>query len=178
MIQCTKAGGHCTPFVQWGFVPFEPTPPGQRIEALPWQGPRHTNCAEATHFDAVRYSLGTRVDFAQLVKVYAAPCDGEQRYSPAEVVDAVPVPQWGRPDPRKICASHVENQNLQIRKGLRRMTRLTNAFSKKWENLKAALALYFAHFNFCKVHGALRVTPAMEAGITDSVWDIDRLLSR
>jgi len=129
------------------------------------------------YVDAVHYSLGTRVDFAQLIKVYASSRDGEQRYSPAEVVDAVPVPQWGDPNPDKVCTSHVENQNLQIRMGLRRMTRLTNAFSKKWSNLKAALALYFAHFNFCRVHGALRVTPAMEAGLSDHVWGIGELIS-
>lgn len=128
------------------------------------------------YVDAVQYSLGTRVDFAQLVKVYGASGEGEHRYSPAEVVDFVPVPQWGEPDPRKICTSHVENQNLQLRMCIRRLTGLTNAFSKKWENLKAALALHFAHFNFCRVHGALRVTPAMEAGISDHMWTFDELL--
>lgn len=129
------------------------------------------------YVDAVHYSLGTRVDFAQLVKVYAGSHEGQQRYSPAEVVDAVPVPQWGTPDPRKICTSHVENQNLQMRMAIRRLTRLTNAFSKKWENLKAALALHFAFFNFCRVHGALRVTPAMEAGIVDHVLTMDEMLN-
>src|SRR5437773_2340746 len=129
------------------------------------------------YIDAVQYSLGTRVDFAQLVKVYGASGEGEHRYSPAEVVDSRPVPVWGRPDPRKICTSHVENQNLQMRMAIRRLTRLTNAFSKKWENLKAALALHFAHFNFCRVHGALRVTPAMEAGITNRVWTIGELVA-
>lgn len=126
--------------------------------------------------DAVDYSLGTRVDFAQLVKVYQAPRDGEQRYSPAEVVDAVPVPRCGKPDFDKICTSHVERQNLSIRMGMRRMTRLTNAFSKKWENLKAAYALWFAFYNFCRVHSTLRITPAMEAGISDHIWSIGELL--
>ncbi len=130
----------------------------------------------AAYRDAVDYSLGTRVDFAQLVKVYAAPRDGEQRYSPAEVVDAVPVPRIGRPDIDKISTSHVERQNLSIRMGMRRMTRLTNAFSKKWENLKAAYALWFAWYNFCRVHSALRVTPAMESGITSHAWTIKELL--
>ena len=128
------------------------------------------------YIDAVHYSLGTRVDFAQLVKVYAAPRDGEQRYSPAEVVDAVPVPRWGEPDINRICTSHVERQNLSIRMGMRRMTRLTNAFSKKWENLKAAYALWFAFYNFCRVHSALRVTPAMEAGISNHVWNLSELI--
>ncbi len=122
-------------------------------------------------------SLGTRVDSAQLVKVYAAPRDGEQRYSPAEVVDAVPLPRWGQPELNRSCTSHVEMQSLSIRMGMRRMTRLTNAFSKKWENLKAAYALWFAFYNFCRVHQTLRVTPAMEAGIADRVWDVNDLLA-
>ena len=128
------------------------------------------------YVDAVPYSLGTRVDFAQLVKVYAAPRDGEQRYSPAEVVDAVPLPRWGQPELSRICTSHVERQNLSIRMGMRRMTRLTNAFSKKWENVKAAYALWFAFYNFCRVHMTLRVTPAMEVGLTDHVWTARELL--
>jgi IS1 family transposase len=129
------------------------------------------------YVDAVQYSLGTRVDFAQLIKVYSTPREGEQRYSPAEVVDAVPVPQWGNPNLDRICTSHVERQNLSIRMGMRRMTRLTNAFSKKWENLKAAYALWFAFYNFCRVHQTLRVTPAMEAGIADHVWAVHELLT-
>jgi len=129
------------------------------------------------YVDAVHMSLGTRVDFAQLVKVYASPCDGEQRYSPAEVVDAVPLPRWGQPKLNRICTSHFERQNLSIRMGMRRMTRLTNAFSKKWENLKAAYALWFAFYNFCRVHQTLRVTPAMEAGITNHVWNLGELLA-
>jgi transposase-like protein/IS1 family transposase len=128
------------------------------------------------YIDAVHMSLGTRVDFAQLIKVYASPRDGEQRYSPPEVVDTVPLPRWGRPRLRRICTSHVERQNLSIRMGMRRMTRLTNAFSKKWENLKAAYALWFTWYNFCRVHSTLRVTPAMAAGITDSVWSAKALL--
>jgi transposase-like protein/IS1 family transposase len=129
------------------------------------------------YVDAVQYSLGTRVDFAQLVKVYAVPRDGEQRYSPAEVVDAVPVPRWGVPNFQRICTSHVERQNLTMRMQIRRLTRLTNAFSKKWENLKAALALHFAWYNFCRVHSALRVTPAMESGLTDHIWTVGELFN-
>ncbi|MGA9644891.1 MAG: IS1 family transposase, partial [Candidatus Korobacteraceae bacterium] len=89
----------------------------------------------------------------------------------------VPVPQWGEPDLNRICTSHVERQNLSIRMGMRRMTRLTNAFSKKWENLKAAYAVWFAFYDFCRVHQTLRVTPAMEAGITDHIWDVHELLT-
>lgn len=129
------------------------------------------------YVDAVHYSLGTRVDFAQLVKIYAAPRDGEQRDSPAEVVDAVPIPRWGNPKLHRICTSHVERQNLTMRMQIRRLTRLTNAFSKKWENLKAALSLHFAWYNFCRVHSTLRVTPAMAAGISDQIWTLDKLLN-
>jgi hypothetical protein len=126
--------------------------------------------------DAVHYSLGTRVDFAQLVKVYTTSDDPDRRYSPASVVNAVPVPRWGTPDPQQICTSHVERQNLTMRMQLRRLTRLTNAFSKKWENLKAALAVYFVYYNFVRVHSTLRITPAMQAGLTDHVWAWEELL--
>ena len=117
------------------------------------------------------------MDFAQLVKVYATPREGSQRYSPAEVVDSVPEKVMGNPDLDRICTSHIERQNLSIRMGMRRMTRLTNAFSKKWENLEAAYSLWFAFYNFCRVHKTLRTTPAMEAGLADSVWSVERLLA-
>jgi IS1 family transposase len=125
---------------------------------------------------AVKNHLRGRVSFAQLVKVYSSPREGEQRYSPGEVVEAVPVRIMGNPDKRRICTSHIERQNLSIRMGMRRMTRLTNAFSKKWANLEAAYYLWFAYYNFCRIHKTLRVTPAMEAGITDHVWVIQELL--
>lgn len=129
------------------------------------------------YVNAVDMILGDRVDFAQLVKVYASPREGEQRYSPGEVVEAVPVRIMGNPNPARICTSHIERQNLSIRMGMRRMTRLTNAFSKKWENLEAAYALHFAYYNFCRIHKTLRVTPAMEQGITDHVWTIAELIA-
>ncbi|MEK6285533.1 MAG: hypothetical protein AABO57_07315 [Acidobacteriota bacterium] len=126
---------------------------------------------------AVSYSLGTRVDFAQLIKVYAAQREREQRYSPAEVVETIRQIQIGNPALDRICTSHIERQNLNVRMAMRRMTRLTNGFSRKWENLKAAYALYFAYYNFCRVHSTLRVTPAMESGITDHVWSLTELLA-
>lgn len=125
----------------------------------------------------VKAYLRGRVDFGQLVKVYASPREGEQRYSPAEVVDAVPEKVMGNPDSDKICTSHIERQNLSIRMGMRRMTRLTNGFSKKWANLEAAYALWFGFYNFCRVHQTLRVTPAMESGLTGHVWNLRELLS-
>ena len=122
---------------------------------------------------AVKTYLPGRVDFAQLVKVYSSPREGEQRYSPAEVVEAlVPVKIMGNPNKTRICTSHIERQNLSIRMGMRRMTRLTNAFSKRWSHLEAAYNLWFAYYNFCRVHKTLRVTPAMESGLTDHVWSI------
>ncbi len=131
----------------------------------------------AAYPDALAYSLGTRADYAQLIKIYGAPEPDEHRYTPSKVIEAIPTPVFGNPDPEKICTSHVERQNLNIRMAMRRFTRLTNGFSKKWENLKAALALYFAYYNFCRIHSTIRCTPAMEAGITKTVWSLKDLLT-
>jgi transposase-like protein/IS1 family transposase len=129
--------------------------------------------------DAVSYSLGTRVDYAMLIKVYDRGRDpeGEQKYSPPEVVETVTKVLIGNPDPSRICTSIVERGNLSIRTSVRRLTRLTNGFSKKWENLKAMMALYFAFYNFCRIHSTIRCTPAMESGITQHVWTIRDLLT-
>jgi IS1 family transposase/transposase-like protein len=127
--------------------------------------------------DAVERVFGSEIDYAQLIKVYGAARDGEQRYSPAEVVDVEVVPRAGMPDFERVCTSHIERQNLTMRMQIRRLTRLTNAFSKKWENLRAAIALHFAYYNFCRIHQTLRVTPAMEAGLTDHVWELKELLA-
>jgi len=128
--------------------------------------------------DAVVLSLGAQgVDFAQLVKLYAANPESETRYSPAECIGCKAVPVFGNPDRAMISTSHVERQNLTMRMQMRRLTRLTNAFSKKWEKLYAMLAVYFAWYNFCRIHQTLRVTPAMEARLTDHVWEIGELLA-
>lgn len=116
-------------------------------------------------------------DYAQLIKIYSTPREGEQRYSPGDVVEAVPVPVMGLPKRDRICTSHIERQNLSIRMGMRRMTRLTNGFSKKWENLEAAYSLWFAYYNFCRVHQSLRVTPCMESNLTGHVWTIAELIA-
>jgi IS1 family transposase len=126
---------------------------------------------------SITTTLSDRCDFAQLVKVYVqAPQDEPRRYSPPDVTSAERIPVMGEPDPDRICTSPVERQNLTIRMHMRRLTRLTNAFSKKWENLWAAYCLHFAHYNFCRVHRSLRVTPAMEAGITGRIWSIGQLI--
>ena len=125
---------------------------------------------------AVPDTFGANVDFAMLIKVYRAVADGERRYSPAEVASVEVVPVMGQPDPERICTSIVERSNLSLRMGTRRCTRLTNAFSKKWENHWAAMSLWYTFYNFCRVHKSLRVTPAMEAGIADHVWSVRELL--
>lgn len=127
--------------------------------------------------EAVSYSLGTRVDYAQLIKVYAANREGEQKYSPPEVVETITKYIIGHADPRRICTSIVERSNLSIRTSVRRLTRLTNAFSKKWTNLYAMMSLYFCWYNFCRIHSSIRCTPAMESGITQRVWSLRDLLS-
>jgi IS1 family transposase len=119
-----------------------------------------------------------QIDFAQLIKIYAVPDSHEHRYSPPVVVDIKTSIVCGNPDPKRICTSIVERQNLTIRMQMRRFTRLTNAFSKKWENLKAALALFFAYYNFCRKHSSIKKqTPAMASGLTDHVWSIAELLA-
>jgi hypothetical protein len=100
-----------------------------------------------------------------------------QTKSPSVIADARPVPVMGDPKPSRISTSHVERENLTVTMQMRKFKRLTNAFSKKLENLKAALCLYFAWYNFCRIYSTLRVTPAMAAGISGSVWSIGELLS-
>lgn len=127
---------------------------------------------------AIVLSLGAQhVDFAQLVKLYTNTREGEARYSPAECTGAKKVPIYGNPDPDKVSTSHIERHNLSIRMQNRRMTRLTNAFSKSWVNHNATMAVYLMYYNFCRVHQTLRVTPAMEAGITDHIWTMRELLA-
>ncbi len=131
----------------------------------------------APYRTAITTTLHDRLTgFAQLIKVYRATQEGEARYSPAEVASVEVVPVVGNPDPERICTSIVERSNLSLRMGLRRFTRLTNAFSKKWENHCAAVMLWYCWYNFGRVHKSLRVTPAMAAGISDHVWSVRELL--
>jgi hypothetical protein len=100
----------------------------------------------------------------------------EERYSPGDVLDAIPTPIIGTPDQNRLCTSYLERQNGTLRQWCKRLTRLTYAFTKKWEDLQAALALHFAFYNFYRIHGSLRVTPTMEVGITDHVRNIGELV--
>ncbi len=132
--------------------------------------------ALSAYVDAVELAFGAEVDYGQVVKAYEAEPIGPGRYSPPHVIKADRIVVSGRPDVSKISTSYIERQNLTMRMQMRRLTRLTNAFSKKLENLKAAVALHFAHYNFVRVHSSLRVTPAMAAGITDHIWSVKDLL--
>jgi IS1 family transposase len=118
--------------------------------------------------------FGSDVDFAQQRKQYVS--NPDRKYSPPTYRTVETIVRNGDPDPAHISTSYVERQNLTIRMGMRRFTRLTNAFSKKVENLTAAVSLHFMHYNFCRVHQTLRVTPAMEAGISSHVWSLSELV--
>jgi len=128
------------------------------------------------YWDAVCNVFSCNVDFAQLIKIYGPDYAGEGKYSPAECVGIKVKTRTGDPDPAHISTSFVERSNLTMRMNMRRFTRLTNGFSKKVENMQHAVALNFFHYNFCRLHKTLRVTPAMEAGLTDHVWEIENLV--
>jgi IS1 family transposase len=134
--------------------------------------------ALAAYVDAVEQAFGADVDYGQEVKFYEAEPIGPGRYSPPKVSNRERVVIAGDPDQAHISTSLVERQNLTMRMSMRRFTRLTNAFSKKAENLAAAVSLHFAHYNFVRVHRTLRVTPAMEARVSDRLWSLDELVER
>ncbi len=116
------------------------------------------------------------IDYAMLVKLYGPDPASETRYSPAKCTGCRPETKLGSPDRRHVSTSYVERQNLTMRMSMRRFTRLTNAFSKKVENLEHAIALHFMHYNFARIHQTLRVTPAMEAGVSDHVWELEEIV--
>lgn len=124
------------------------------------------------YLDAVEDAFGGDIDYAQLVKLYGASGENEMRYSPAKCVGCIPNEVTGNPDPKHISTSFAERQNLTMRMHMRRFTRLTNAFSKKFENHVHMVALYTVFYNWTKVHKTLRVTPAMQAGLTNRVWEM------
>lgn len=130
------------------------------------------------YIEAVEGAFGGEIDYAMLVKHYSNPGEAQQaqkRYSPSEFVSAEKRRISGDPDVKKVSTSHVERQNLTMRMGMRRFTRLTNGFSKKIENLEHAVALHFMFYNFGRIHKTLRVTPAMGAGISDHVWSLEEI---
>jgi IS1 family transposase len=131
-----------------------------------------------TYVDAVERAFGADVDYGQIVKFYDAEPIGPGRYAPPHVTGVERTVIAGSPDQAHISTSHVERQNLTMRMSMRRFTRLTNAFSKKFENLQAAVALHFAHYNLVRLHKTLRVTPAMAANVTDRVWSLEELVER
>jgi transposase-like protein/IS1 family transposase len=120
--------------------------------------------------------LSDRASHSIVVKVYDKPEEGRERYSPGNFVTVEKAVGSGNPDLSRACTSHVERKNGSLRQWCRRLTRLTYAFSKKKENLRAALALHFWYYDFARIHGSLRVTPAMEAGLADHQWTLDELL--
>ena len=128
------------------------------------------------YLDAVEDTFGADVDYAQLIKLYGASGENETRYSPAKCIGCISKEITGQPDPKHISTSYVERQNLTMRMHMRRFTRLTNGFSKKLENHVHMVALYTVFYNFTKVHKTLRVTPAMQAGLTDHVWSIEEIV--
>jgi IS1 family transposase len=128
------------------------------------------------YLSAVEDAFGSDIDYAQLVKVYG-PSPDEHRYSPPKCLECIANVVTGDPDPDHISTSYVERQNLTMRMSMRRFTRLTNAFSRKIENHSAAVALYFMWYNFGRVHQTLRVTPAMEAGVSDHVWSVEEIVA-
>ena len=121
-------------------------------------------------------AFGDDIDYAQLVKIYGKPVEGQHRYSPPECIGAKTHIIAGDPDKRYVSTSYVERQNLTMRMHMRRFTRLTNAFSKKIENHAHAVALHMMYYNFCRIHQTLRMSPAQAAGVTDKLWSVEDLV--
>jgi len=139
-----------------------------------------TTDGHKAYLQAVEDAFGGDIDYAMLIKIYGNENDttdkAARKYSPAECTETKTVKVSGNPDAKNISTSFAERSNLTMRMSMRRFTRLTNGFSKKVENLEAAIALYFMYYNFGRVHQTLRVTAAMEAGIADHVWNIDDIV--
>jgi len=135
-----------------------------------------TTDGHRVYMDAVEDAFGADVDYAQLQKIYGAVEEPDTRHSPAQCIGCDMKTVSGNPDPKHVSTSYVERQNLPMRMGMRRFTRLTNAFSKKAENHAAMVAIHFLHYNFACIHKTLMVTPAMEAGIADHVWSPEEII--
>jgi IS1 family transposase len=138
-----------------------------------------TTDGHRAYVEAVHEAFKGKIDYAMLVKQYGNSgqnIEPSRRYSAPECTGAIKSRIVGHPDMEHASTSYVERANLTMRMGMRRFTRLTNAFSKKLENHMAAISLHFMHYNFCRIHKTLRVTPAMEAGLTDHVWSVEEVL--
>ncbi len=140
-----------------------------------------TTDGHRAYLTAVENAFAGDIDYAMLVKVYGNQNDTKdtaaRKYSPAECTEIKKTKINGNPDVNLVSTSYVERQNLTMRMSMRRFTRLTNAFSKKIDNLEAAVALHFMYYNFCRIHKTLRVTPAMEAGVADHVWSLEKIVA-
>jgi IS1 family transposase len=143
--------------------------------------PQISTDALSSYVKAIDFHFGGQVDYGQIVKTYAEDISAPGsagKYSPPEVIAIEKIHVMGVPDEEKISTSHVERQNLTMRMHMRRLTRLTNAFSKKLENFKAAASLHFAYYNFVKRHSTIRCTPAMAAGLTNDFWTVEELIKK
>jgi len=136
-----------------------------------------TTDGHKAYLDAVERAFGQNIDYAMLQKFYGSDPEEEKRYSPAKCIGTDVQRIQGKPDPKHVSTSYVERQNLTMRMSMRRFTRLTNAFSKKVQNLGHAVALHFMYYNFCRRHQALGMTPAMASGLTDHEWSIDEIVA-
>jgi len=137
-----------------------------------------TTDGHKAYLDAIDTAFGGTVDYAMLVKLYgSAPESAKGRYSPAECTGAIKTPITGDPNQKHISTSYAERNNLNVRMHSRRMTRLTNAFSKKMENHAHAMALHFLYYNFVRIHKTLKTTPAMAAGVTSRLWEVSDIVN-
>jgi IS1 family transposase len=136
-----------------------------------------TTDGHKSYLQAVEDAFGKDIDYAQLIKLYGNEVEAEKRYSPAECSGTIKERIQGNPDMKHVSTSYVERQNLTMRMSMRRFTRLTNGFSKKVENHAHAISLHYMYYNFCRIHQTLRVTPAMEAGVTDRLWEIEDIIN-
>jgi hypothetical protein len=135
-----------------------------------------TSDGHRPYLEAVEGAFGGDIDYATLVKIYGAAPEGQRRYSPAICTGARKYRVEGNPDPKHVSTSFVERSNLSMRMGNRRMTRLTNAFSKKAENHAHMMAIYFMNYNFVRIHQTLKVTPAMAARVTSTLWEMSDMV--
>jgi len=137
-----------------------------------------TTDGHKAYLEAVEGAFGGDVDYAQLIKLYGPTITAPGRYSPAECTGIKKIRVEGDPDRKHVSTSYVERQNQTMRMSMRRFTRLTNGFSKKLDNHIHALALYFAYYNFVRIHKTLRMSPAMKAGVTDRLWSLEDIANR